>query len=268
MADLTIYQRETCPKCGRDTFHRLGDGLKAYMPIGEEGSPENHAAFYVKVCGNCAYSEMYAQYLIDQFERRAAQAEGFGQVSRAPSGLYLISIWKNYEHEGQQAHDFTVPLSSEEWFNVQILVDSVDDERLVQLVLKEPYLKAWRDRVGDIPPDFAANLRELIKAHSHKDLSTERGKALDTLVQAQSEIIAGLRRELSSIVETTESDLDRVYPPWRDRGTQGLPETMLEHVKALMNARAMARDGLGHAASMNVDAASLRLQEALSLLEG
>jgi len=149
-------------------MHRLGDVHRAIIPFFKRDRDKLQAApdfeCYAKVCRNCGYTDLYSAYLIDEFEDVADRASAFGEISRAPGGQRLLSIFVSYKHHGELATDFTVPISDGSWFVLKSMLNSLADEQVLELVLPEPYKKAWLDRVGPIPDDFVAKVRALIEA--------------------------------------------------------------------------------------------------------
>ena len=126
-----------------------------------EAAPELEC--YAKVCRNCAYTDFYSAYLIDEFEDLAERAATFGEISQAPGGQRLLSIFVSYEHRGEKATNFTVPIPDHAWFALKTNLDELRDDQLVELVLPGPYKKAWVERVGPLPADFAKKVWELVR---------------------------------------------------------------------------------------------------------
>ncbi len=168
MSNLELFRSDRCPRCEARQFFRLGDGHYTVTPLVQPthhpGAPQAapDLTCYVKACRNCAYVEFFSKFLIDDFEATLAAIDKFGVISRTPGGDYLVSIFREYEHRGTRAKDFTVPLSSEQWFELCLVLDDLSDSQVVRSVLHGPYLAAWKERVGPVPPDLARDLRALV----------------------------------------------------------------------------------------------------------
>jgi predicted nucleic-acid-binding Zn-ribbon protein len=154
MATLRPFREEKCPRCAQPTLHRLGEEHALSVPLeaGEKGVV-TMAQFYVKMCRHCAYSELYSKYLVDKFQELDDRG-GFGQVSKAPSGMYLLSIFVEYQNRGELAQDFTIPYTAEQWFALRMIVDAASDGDLFRAVFYGPYQEAWLTRVPKKPEDL------------------------------------------------------------------------------------------------------------------
>jgi predicted nucleic-acid-binding Zn-ribbon protein len=166
MATSKYFSESNCPRCGLKTLFRLGEShyLNLQLISAEDESPSDQQ-FYCKICKNCGYSETYSKFLIDRFQEIENRG-GFGEVTSAPSGMVLLTIFADYEYQGESVHDFTVPFHPKDWLELKITLDRIPDADLVGRVLYGPYLQAWKERVGSFPDDFATNLRQLLKSSS------------------------------------------------------------------------------------------------------
>jgi predicted nucleic-acid-binding Zn-ribbon protein len=163
MATLDFFNDTKCPKCGLPALFRLGD--KHYVTlqlISCEDQTLTNQQFYCKICKNCGYAETYAKFLIDRFYDLDNRG-GFGEVTSAPSGMILVTIYIDYDYDGKKAHDFTIPFHPRDWVDLQIGLDSLSDSNLIAKVLYGPYYQAWQDRVRRFPDEFAINLRQLLR---------------------------------------------------------------------------------------------------------
>jgi predicted nucleic-acid-binding Zn-ribbon protein len=168
MGTLDTFHSEECPRCGHsNSFFRLGDAHHLVMRLvrseGDNAEAAPDLECYVKVCRNCAFTELYSKYLVDQFESARQPVPEFGEISRAPGGQRLVSVFVEYEHKGQRATDFTVPIPDDTWFALKVGLDDLSDDALIDLAFPGAYKKAWLDRVGPFPRNFASNLRRLIR---------------------------------------------------------------------------------------------------------
>lgn len=164
MATSNYFTDNKCPRCSLPTLFRLGDShYLTFQLISSEDQTLTDQQFYCKMCKNCGYSEIYSKFLIDRFQDLESRG-GFGEVTSAPSGMVLVTIYVDYTHDGQAAHDFTIPFHPREWFDLKLVLDSLSDTDLITKVLYGPYLEAWTDRVGPFPAEFPNHLRQLLKA--------------------------------------------------------------------------------------------------------
>jgi hypothetical protein len=132
-------------------------------------------ACYIKVCGNCAFTEWYSKFLIDDFQAAHEAVGQFGVITETPGGQYMVSIFREYVHHGSHATDFTVMLDSEQWFQLSLTLPNLSDDQVVRAVLYGPYLRAWHERIGQVPADLGRNLRALITQHLAAQAASNAG---------------------------------------------------------------------------------------------
>lgn len=172
MSAIKYFRENSCPRCHSNQFFRLGDAHYTVTTLLEEDGAQTKPApdltRYVKACRSCAYVEFYSKFLIDDFEATEAALGAFGVITEAPSGDHLLSIFWEYEHRGRSARDFTIPIPSDRWFELSIALERLSDKEVVEAVLDGPYLRAWTERIGPIPPDLGKNLRALIAQYLDK----------------------------------------------------------------------------------------------------
>lgn len=162
MSTLKPFESPECPKCGLEVFHRVGDRHAIPLPIFAHGelAKTSDLNVYVKVCSNCGFLESYASFVIDDVSQGQRVV-----VTRAPNGGYILSINVSYRHRDQEATDFSIPLSSDQWLTLWLAEKTLDDEALLSRVFYGAYGRAWEERVPPAarPKNLAMDIRSAIR---------------------------------------------------------------------------------------------------------